>query len=512
MSWQPTLLGTLAARQREVRRRFQRSTAFVLVGIDVVGAAPAGLLVLLVLPLPAEARSPEVLWGTTGVAAGYSFLATLVGTRWGSKILEPVTRWVATDGAADVRTQRRLLDAPLIFARRVALLWILGAALAASYAALFDGLISLSVGLGFGLAGLFASTVTFLVGERALRGLASRALMEQVPRRRLDRALAKRLVFTWLMSSGTGLLGIALMSLIVIARPAVTDLRGLAETTLILSVLVSLAGLLAILLVARATAAPVEDLIEAIGRVEVGQLDARVKVWDATELGVLQAGFNAMASGLEEREQLRDLFGKHVGTDVATAAMTDTPSFAGELRDVSVLFVDLIGSTSIAESKDPHETIGVLNAFFDIVIEVVHEHHGWINKFQGDAALAVWGAPLRVDDHARLALSAARTLNARLLAELPDVPAGVGVSGGQVVTGNVGTAERYEYTVIGDPVNEAARLTELAKSLRIRVVANGALLDWAADDEVACWTESEPVVLRGKAESTRIAFPFDRGV
>ncbi|KAA1416925.1 HAMP domain-containing protein [Nocardioides humilatus] len=506
----PNLLGSLAARQLEVTRRFRYSTALLLVGIDVVSAAVAGMLVLFVLPLPPEARSPEVFWGTTALAGAYAFLATVYGIRMGSRILAPVTAWVADGGAADVKTQRRLLDAPLIFAQRIAGLWLLGALIAALYAGSYDALIGVSVGLGFALAGLFASTVTFLAGERALRPMASRALAEQVPRRRLDRALAKRLVFTWLMSSGTGLLGLALTSLIVISRPSVTDLRGFAQTTLILAVSVALAGLLATFMVARATAEPVEDLIVAFGKVEVGELDARVRVWDSTELGVLQAGFNAMASGLEERERIRDLFGKHVGTDVATAALSESPSFEGELRDVAVLFVDLIGSTALAESGDPHQTIAVLNRFFEIVIEVVHEHQGWINKFQGDAAMAVWGAPLRVDDHAGLALAAARTLNTRLHEELPDVLAGIGVSGGKVVTGNVGTAERYEYTVIGDPVNEAARLTDIAKSLRIRVIANAALLDQADDAATAGWTESEPVVLRGKVEPTRIAVPFDR--
>lgn len=490
-----------------VRRRFRRTIAAILVGIDVVGATVAGLLLLFIVPLPEEARAPFVFWGTIAVVTGYTFIATCTAVWIGSRILDPVARWVAAGGPADDITQRRVLEAPLSFARRVGLLWAGGALLAACYAALHDVQTGLTVGLGFGLAGLFASTVTFLVAERSLRSLASKALAARVPQRRVDRAVTKRLVVTWLMSSGTGLLGLALVSVAAIMSPSSTSLAEFALTTLVLAGLVSATGLTAAWLAARATAAPVEDLIVALGHVEVGQLDARVRVWDSTELGVLQAGFNAMVDGLEERELIRDLFGRHVGEEVAAAALLASPSFTGDVRDVAVLFVDLVGSTTMAETSDPRDVIRVLNKFFDIVIDVVHEHHGWINKFQGDAALVVWGAPLHVRDHARLALAASRALSDRLRDELPALSAGIGVSGGPVVTGNVGGSQRYEYTVIGDPVNEAARLTDLAKDGRSGVVANAAMVDAAGRNEAAFWVEVAPQLVKGRAVPTRIAVP-----
>jgi adenylate cyclase len=502
--------GPASVRELEVRRQFRRAVIAIIVSIDVVGATAAAVLVLIVVPLPAEAHKPEVFWGTIAVVASYAFGATCVGARMGSRLMAPIARWVASGGQADLSTQQRALEAPLSFARRIGALWAGGSLLAAGYAGWFDPLVGATVGLGFGLSGLFASTVTFLVAERVLRPLASRALAERVPRRRLDRALTKRLVFTWLMSSGTGLLGLTLVSLVAMNRPSLTSLRGFAATTLLLSVLVSLIGLLAIWLAARATAEPVEELIDALGKVEVGQLDARVRVWDSTELGVLQAGFNAMAAGLEERERIRDLFGKHVGEDVATEALVALPSFDGDVREVAVLFVDLVGSTKMADTGDPKDVIRLLNSFFDIVIDVVHEYDGWINKFQGDAALAVWGAPLQVPDYARLALSAARVLADRLRTTLPGITAGIGVSGGSVVTGNVGAQQRYEYTVIGDPVNEASRLTELAKEQSGRLIANAALVQAAGGEEAALWTEIDPQVMRGRSGSTRIAVPIRR--
>ena len=134
------------------------------------------------------------------------------------------------------------------------------------------------------------------------------------------------------------------------------------------------------------------------------------------------------------------------------------------MRDIAVLFVDVIGSTSLAENCPPEEVVGLLNQFFEVVVEVVHDHGGFINKFEGDAALAVWGAPMAIDDIHTCSLQAARVLAAPA-ARRRSATSGpsIGVSGGRAVAGNVGTHERYEYTVIGDPVNEAARLTTAAK-------------------------------------------------
>ena len=218
-----------------------------------------------------------------------------------------------------------------------------------------------------------------------------------------------------------------------------------------------------------------------------------------------------MVTGLQEREELRDLFGRHVGADVAKAALEKGVELGGEAREIAVLFVDIIGSTSLAEDRPPDEVVSLLNHFFDVVIDVVHEHEGWINKFEGDAALAIWGAPMEIEDMHTRALAAARTLGRRLEEEVPDIKAGIGVSAGTAVAGNVGTHERYEYTVIGDPVNEAARLTNHAKQVDGRVVANQDLVERATDDEGRRWKELEPITVRGRSTPTRLAAPCPDG-
>jgi adenylate cyclase len=244
---------------------------------------------------------------------------------------------------------------------------------------------------------------------------------------------------------------------------------------------------------------------EAMASVQRGDFEARVHVDDASEVGQLQAGFNRMATGLAERERLRDLFGRHVGQDVAKAALDGELRLGGEEREVAVLFVDLIGSTTLAARRPPTEVVALLNAFVRVVVETAEHHGGWVNKFEGDAALCVFGAPTARDDPAGDALAAARELHGRLTAELPELDAGIGVSAGPAVAGNVGAEERFEYTVIGDPVNEAARLCELAKKRPERLLASDAALERCRDAEQRRWSLGDQVELRGRAAPTRLA-------
>ena len=222
---------------------------------------------------------------------------------------------------------------------------------------------------------------------------------------------------------------------------------------------------------------------------------------------MLQAGFNRMAAGLEERERLRDLFGRHGGRDVAAAALDDEMSLGGEEREVAALFVDIVGSTTLPARLPPGEVVATLNRFFAIVVEVVEAHGGLVNKFEGDAALCVFGAPVARPSPAADGLRAARRLATRLAAEMSEVDFGIGVSAGVAVAGNVGAEERFEYTVIGDPVNEAARLCELAKARPERVLAAHRAVEAASPSETGRWKTGESG-RRGRDAETVLASPI----
>lgn len=186
--------------------------------------------------------------------------------------------------------------------------------------------------------------------------------------------------------------------------------------------------------------------------------------------------------------------------------MEERPQLGGEDREVAVVFVDVIGSTTFAVNHDPEEVVEELNRFFEHVVEVVHRNKGIINKFQGDAALAVFGAPVTLSDATGHALTAARELRQELMGLR--LEAGIGVASGHVVAGHIGGHDRFEYTVIGDAVNTAARLTEIAKNTPGRVLTNSATLQRANEAEQARWTMMKSVELRGRSLMTQLARPI----
>ena len=252
-------------------------------------------------------------------------------------------------------------------------------------------------------------------------------------------------------------------------------------------------------------ATPVRMVRAALKQVEEGDLDAHVVVFDGTELGELQRGFNSMVAGLREREQVRDLFGRHVGREVAAAAEQQMPTLGGEERHVAVLFVDVVGSTKLVSNRPAKEVVELLNRLFTVIVEEVDRHRGLVNKFEGDAALAIFGAPVSLENPENEALAATRAVARRLKIEVPECPARIGVAAGQVVAGNVGAFERFEYTVIGEPVNEAARLAELARSEPSRALASAATVAAATEREQRLWRLGKPVRLRGYDDRVQIA-------
>jgi adenylate cyclase len=243
--------------------------------------------------------------------------------------------------------------------------------------------------------------------------------------------------------------------------------------------------------------------------VQRGNYNAHMQIYDASELGLLQAGFNDMVRDLSERQRLRDLFGRYVGEDVARRALERGTELGGQERDVAVLFVDLVGSTQLAASRPPAEVVSLLNEFFRVVVDTVGRYGGFVNKFQGDAALAIFGAPIEHPDGAGAALAAARTLHDELLPVLGSAEFGIGVSAGRAIAGHIGAQARFEYTVIGDPVNEAARLTELAKLEVGHVLASAIAVSGALDAEALCWDVAEVVELRGRSAPTQLARPLN---
>ena len=416
-------------------------------------------------------------------------------------------RWVDEERSPRAEERAGVLAEPVVAARTVLVYWAVGAAFYSAGDALFGHSVAhvLRVATAILLAGLTTSALAFLLVERACRPLFARALAGEPPARPATLGIRPRLLLAWAVGSGVPLLGLALAPVTHESSARV----GFTTSVVVLACIGLAAGSIATALVARSLAEPIEDVRRAVGRVHDGDLGAHVGVDDGGEVGMLQSGVNRMVDGLRERERLRDLFGRHVGVDVARQALEQATGLGGEQREVSVVFVDLIGSSALAEVLAPADVVDTLNEFFAAVVGAMAAQGGWVNKFEGDGALCVFGAPATQPDHAARALRAARDLIAQLrslAAAHPGLDAGIGVSSGPVVAGNVGTEQRYEYTVIGRPVNEAARLTELAKGREARVLAGEGALS-RAGDESTHWVALGTVALRGHSSPVSIFEP-----
>ncbi|RLK53727.1 adenylate/guanylate cyclase domain-containing protein [Actinokineospora cianjurensis] len=493
------LLGPADQRGMVLRVRVQGLLTVTLVVANLIGAVVAVVLSTWVIPGPGPVAATWLMVGV-GVPC-YVVVALAFGVVWGTGRALRAVRWAIDDRPPTERDRRATVRVPLVLTLMQAFLWGLATVLFTGIVLVIQPALVFTVAFTAGFAGIVVCANAYLLSEFALRPVAARAIGDEPLG---GTGVRVRMLLFWCLGTGVPVAGLLLVAVFALVRDTVPTTR-LAVTVIVLTGVVLVFGFLVTEFTARAIVGPVRSVRDGMGLVREGHLDTRVAVYDGTELGLLQAGFNRMADGLAERERIRDLFGRHVGREVAEAALA--AEVDQRVVAVTVVFVDLVGSTALAATRPPTEVVALLNRFFAVVVDEVDRHGGTINKFVGDAALAVFGAPLPLDDHAGRALATARAVATRLPRELPTCQAGIGVATGQVVAGNIGAQRRFEYTVIGDPVNEAARLTELAKSSPGNLLASSRAVDEAHPDEAAHWRTTTRTTLRGRTEDTLLAVP-----
>lgn len=497
------LLGSINESPRRRKLRIRIILTLIIPAVNLIGMGVMILLVSVAFPSP-SVFTDVPLWLSAVVAPAYLLLALIVGTWWLSARTTRDLRW-SFEGLPPSRAdQHNVFLCPWRNAAAHLILWGTGAILLTSLYGLQDPAFIPRLGLVIAFCGILVATASYLFTEFALRPVAALALAAGPPPFRLAPGIMGRTITIWLLSSGLPLIGIGLAALFSMLIGNMT-LHDLEVAVLITVGLALVFGFLLVWVMAWLTATPVRTVRRALQRVEEGDLDVNVVVFDGTDLGELQRGFNSMVTGLHERERIRDLFGRHVGRDVAAAAERQPPELGGEERHVAVMFVDVVGSTTLVATRPPMEVVDLLNRFFTVIVEEVDRHHGLLNKFEGDATLAVFGAPIALDRPEDEALAAARAAATRLAVEVPECPARIGVAAGQVVAGNVGARERFEYTVIGGPVNEAARLSELARSEPNLILTTATTVAAASEAEQRHWRLGEAVRLRGYPEPVRTA-------
>lgn len=499
------------ATRRALARRGMIVGGVIVAGAKILIGVETFVAVLLAfnggqLNLHTDSDYPPLM-GSVLIALALGTLTSVVAS---FVFLTPQFRWFINAGSADPADERRRGDVRAIPSRLVRADlsgWLIALVV---YALISDMRVVfvLSVAGAFGLAAVTSGCLTYLFAESAARPLAALALRgSSVPG--VLHGVRERMGVVWVVSSAVPMVGLVLMN---VGRGLdwVPPVAGSVDwASILLAVIALSSGARVVGLVNRAITDPLNDMREVVEATRSGDLTRRVAVYDASELGVLQAGLNSMLDGLAERERMRDIFSRHVGDGVAQLALEHDGELVGANTEVAVIFVDITGSTAFAADRDPRETAVVLNAFFSIVADVVHRHGGFINKFEGDAALIVFGAPAALDDPASAALSAARELGVELSEKLP-LEWGMGVTYGRVFAGNIGARTRYEYTVIGDAVNESARLSDLAKLGYSPVYASRVAIDAAGDvGERDLWKRVDRQVLRGRTHVTEIHAPIE---
>lgn len=503
------LLGS--ATDDEHRRRLRtRLLIIVFVALaDLLGVAVLWLIVVFAVPEP-NVFTQAPAWLTLGVAPAYAAVAMIVGSIWVKHVLVAAVDWSVAGRPPTAEDQRNTFRAPWRLARIHLLLWGFGAALLTVLYGLVDSNFIPKFLFSILLIGIVVATNCYLITEFTLRPAAAQAIAAGHPPGWLATGVLGRIMTVWVLGSGVPVLGIALSS-IVSLRLQIETRHQFAVGQLILAIIVLIFGFALMWIVTWITTTPVRMVRAALQRVEQGDLSTDLAVFDGSELGELQHGFNAMVQGLRERERVRDLFARHVGRKVAADAERRNIELGGLEKHAAVVFVDLEGSTKLAATHPPREVVELLNRFFAVIVDEVRIHQGSLNKFVGDATLAVFGAPINLRRPEDNALAAARAIALRLREEIPECTAGVGVAAGTVMAGNIGARERFEYTVIGDPVNEAARLSDMAKLTEGLLLASETTVNAASDWERALWQLGDEVVLRGRLAPTRLAAPVTDG-
>ena len=252
---------------------------------------------------------------------------------------------------------------------------------------------------------------------------------------------------------------------------AFEEVYNIQRRNIYLMVIVLTVSFLIVFFFGRTITEPVIRLVGATKRIKEGDYLVDISATTRDEIGALTTSFVEMGSGLAEREKLKSAFGKFVNKEIAEAVLRGDIRLGGERKTVAVLFSDIRSFTSISEKLQPEEVVEFLNQYMSRMVDCVNRTNGTVDKYIGDAIMAIWGAPVSKGNDAENAVNGALLMRAALIDfnkerggdKKPIIKIGCGINVGQVLAGQIGSEERMEYTVIGDAVNLASRIEALNK-------------------------------------------------
>ncbi len=478
----------------DVKRVFAKLTWTQLLG-NLVGALLTWFYFRFVDFTAPQFQAPisraEIVFFVVGFGALIS-----AGIVWGSRWARPLEDADPASTAPTLLVRRRAIMVPYVFAALSFAGWIMaGLVWGVLYPAVW-GIFTPARSLRsiFGItcvAGTVTAALIFFAVEhqwrRALPAFFPGGDLSAVPGVLSLRVRTRLLVIFVMLSviplSLLGVLAYTRAAALPGVDPAVAPeiVENLLEFIVFIVAVGTLAAVGLSLYVAGSVAGPLGRLQTAMRQVEQGELETRCPVVTNDEIGAVAEGFNRMVGGLREREFLKETFGKYVSREIRDEILAGRVSLEGQVQEVTVLFSDLRDFTPWVEATGPREVVRDLNAYFSEMDQAIREHRGLVLQFIGDEIEAAFGAPIAYPAHAEMAVRAALEMRRRLQAwnaqraQSGKAPLrhGIGIHTGSVLAGNIGSAERLSYALVGDPVNLASRIQSLNKEFGSDILVSG---------------------------------------
>ena len=309
------------------------------------------------------------------------------------------------------------------------------------------------------------------------------------------------------------------------AAQVLEPVNNTALRNLYLSLAVLALSAMFVWFVSKSISTPIKLLTVAAHQIEAGEYELDLKPKTRDEIGLLTSSFVQMGKGLAERERLKDSFGRFINKEIAELAMQGRLTLGGETKETTIFFSDIRSFTAISEKLQPFEVVGFLNEYMSRMVECVNDTHGVVDKFIGDAIMAVWGAPTTAGtpkDDALNCIRAALRMRASLMQfnrgrggdKKPIIRIGCGINSGPVVAGQIGSQKRMEYTVIGDAVHLASRTEALNKPMGTDILITEYTYQLVHDQVLV--EEMPSVTVKGKEKPLRmfavINMPHEKGI
>ncbi len=487
-----------------VKRRMQVG----LTAANVIGAVVVSVLLTFLVPVPAKwTHDTAIVWANVAVLVVGGILATMVAITLGPRTAREIREWFVSGKPATRRERELALRQPLVQMWVTAAIWAIATVLFTALNAFASVAVAAQSAITIPIGGLASAALTYLLAERFTRPITAAALADGAPEQPVGPGVRTRLFVAWGLAAAFPLFGCVLLAVSVLVVGHWSASRT-AVSLLVLSAVGLALGWRAMSIAGRSLVDPIEAVRAGQRRVQDGDLATAIPVYDGSELGLLQAGFNEMTAGLRERERIREAFGTYLDREVAEHILEEGPSLSGEEVEVTVMFIDIRDFTGFAERASAREVVGTINRLFEEIVPIIHDHGGHVDKFVGDGLLAVFGAPRRQADHAEQALAAAIQIAHAVEREFgEELMIGVGLSSGSVIAGNVGGGGRLEFSVIGDAVNVAARVEAATRTTGDAILISESTRDLLSEAAAALLDRRPALPLKGKSESVALFTP-----